>query len=34
MFIENSEDVLSGQYFIVFTEHDEDGNEICNGIVN
>jgi hypothetical protein len=34
MFIENSEDVLSGQYFIVFSEHDTDGNEICSGIVN
>ena len=34
MFIENSEDILSGQYFIVFSEHDTEGNEICSGIVN
>ena len=34
MFIENSEDILSGQYFIVFSEHDTDGNEICSGIAN
>lgn len=33
MFIEKSDDIFSGQYFIIFTAYNADGNQICNGIV-